>query len=91
MTCLPGSRTGILPRNGRNIKFSELHDAIQKTYNIAVPFSHFLPRGAAQLLTRDLARDSFDLSDVSVHNMIEHDASFCRKHPFSPASALPRW
>ena len=78
MTCLPGFRAGILPRNGRNIKFSELHDAIHKTYNIAVPFSHFLPRGAAQLLTRDLARDSFDLSDVSVHNMIEHDASFCR-------------
>ncbi|KAI0767458.1 Cloroperoxidase [Fomes fomentarius] len=69
---------GILPRNGKNIKFSELHTAIKKTYNMAVPFSHFLPRGAAQLLTRDLAHDSFDLADLSVHNMIEHDASFCR-------------
>ncbi|RPD61709.1 Cloroperoxidase [Lentinus tigrinus ALCF2SS1-7] len=69
---------GILPRNGKNIKFADLHTAIKNTYNISAPFSHFLPRGAAQLLDRDLAHDSFDLSDVSVHNMIEHDASFCR-------------
>lgn len=71
---------GIIPRNGKNIKFSELHTSIKKTYNMAVPFSHFLPRGAAQLLTRDLAHDSFDLADLSVHNMIEHDASFCREY-----------
>ncbi|KAI0717887.1 Cloroperoxidase [Cerioporus squamosus] len=69
---------GILPRNGKNIKFADLHAAIKNTYNVSAPFSHFLPRGAAQLLDRDLAHDSFDLSDVSVHNMIEHDASFCR-------------
>ncbi|KAI0752687.1 Cloroperoxidase [Daedaleopsis nitida] len=69
---------GIIPRNGKGIKFAELHTAIQQTYNVSAPFAHFLPRGAAQLLTRDLAHDTFDLSDVSVHNMIEHDASFCR-------------
>ena len=82
---------GIIPRNGKNIKFADLHKAIKDTYNVSAPFSHFLPRGAAQLLDRDLAHDTFDLSDVSVHNMIEHDASFCRKHLISPASALPRW
>ena len=72
---------GIIPRNGKNIKFADLHKAIKDTYNVSAPFSHFLPRGAAQLLDRDLAHDTFDLSDVSVHNMIEHDASWCRTSP----------
>ena len=80
--------TGILPRNGKNIKFADLHDAIHKTYNVSAPFAHFLPRGAAQLLTRDLAKDTFDLSDVSVHNMIEHDASFCRACHVPPSPSV---
>ncbi|KAM5545946.1 hypothetical protein V8D89_000072 [Ganoderma adspersum] len=70
---------GILPRDGKNIKFADLPAAIRKTYNMSHPFSILLPRQAAQLLNRDPGSDSFDLSDLSVHNMIEHDASFCRK------------
>ncbi|TBU52498.1 Cloroperoxidase [Dichomitus squalens] len=70
---------GILPRDGKNIKFADLPAAIRKAYNMSHPFSILLPRQAAQLLNRDPASDSFDLSDLSVHNMIEHDASFCRK------------
>lgn len=69
---------GILPRDGKNIKFADLPVAIRRTYNMSHPFSILLPRQAAQLLNRDPGSDSFDLSDLSVHNMIEHDASFVR-------------
>ena len=55
------------------------------------PFSILLPRQAAQLLNRGPGSDSFDLSDLSVHNMIEHDASFVRTSslPFSLLRSVP--
>ena len=82
------ARKGILPHDGKNIKFADLPAAIRKTYNMSHPFSILLPRQAAQLLNRDPGSDSFDLSDLSVHNMIEHDASFCRTCRLSPVYEL---
>ncbi|KAH9927979.1 Cloroperoxidase [Epithele typhae] len=80
---------GIIARDGRNIRFSELPGAINKTFNIATPFATLLSRQAAELLNRDPATATMDLSDVNVHNVIEHDASFCRQDIYDGDQSAP--
>ncbi|KAI0073601.1 Cloroperoxidase [Panus rudis PR-1116 ss-1] len=70
---------GILPHDGKNISFRELNDAIRKTYNFAPTFCFFVPNNIATILTRNYWTDKFDLSDIDVHNGIEHDASLTRE------------
>ena len=72
--------SGILPRNGRNIKFTELNAVVRKTYNFAPTFCFFVPNYAANMLNRNYKTDSFDLADLDAHNCIEHDASLCREY-----------
>ena len=72
---------GIIPRDGRNVPFNALITAIRQTYNIDSPLATLLAYGAADLLQRDHKTGTMDLSDVNVHNVIEHDASFCRACP----------
>ena len=53
--------------------------AIRNTYNFAPSFCYFVPKYMADLLTRDYNKDTIDLSDIDVHNGIEHDGSLFRK------------
>ncbi|KAI9056394.1 Cloroperoxidase [Trametes sanguinea] len=69
---------GLLPRDGKNIKFTELGAAIRRVYNFSPTFCFFVPNYMAQLLTRNYRTDRLDLSDIDVHNCIEHDASLTR-------------
>ena len=69
---------GILPHSGRGITFPELNAKIRSTYNFAPSFCFFVPKYAADMLHRNYWTDKFDLSDLDVHNGIEHDASLIR-------------
>lgn len=70
---------GIIPRNGRNISFSELSAQIRATFNFSPSFCLFVPRHIAKILNRSYKTGRFDLSDIDVHNGIEHDASLVRR------------
>jgi Peroxidase, family 2 len=70
---------GILPRDGRNITFRELTGKVRATYNFSPSFSLYVPRYIAHVLNRSYNTGTFDLSDIDVHNGIEHDASLLRK------------
>ena len=74
--------TGILPRDGKNISFPEMGSKIRATYNFAPSFCFFVPNFAARMLKKSYAKDRFDLSDLDLHNGIEHDASLTREFPF---------
>jgi len=69
---------GILPHDGRNIPFTDLCKAIKENYNFSSTFSFFVPHYAAEMLGRDYYKDTVNLSDLNVHNGIEHDASLTR-------------
>ncbi|PPQ73616.1 hypothetical protein CVT26_010524 [Gymnopilus dilepis] len=70
---------GIIPRDGKNVKFSELAPKIRTTYNFAPTLCFFVPNYAAKMLNKSYDKDTFDLSDLDLHNGIEHDASLTRK------------
>jgi hypothetical protein len=69
---------GILPRDGRNITFKQLNQIVRENYNFAPTFCWYVPNVIAGILGRDYETGVFDLSDIDVHNGIEHDASFTR-------------
>jgi len=69
---------GILPRDGRNITFKHLNKAVGENYNFASTFCWYVPNVIARILGRDYETGVLDLSDIDVHNGIEHDASFTR-------------
>lgn len=71
---------GIIPRDGKNIKFKELGPKIQSTYNFASTFCFFVPNFAAGFLNRSYKNDTFDLQELDLHSEkgIEHDASLTR-------------
>ena len=71
-------RAGILPRDGRNITYPQMTAACRSVYNFAPSFAYFTTNVIGNLLTRDYYKDTINLSDVSVHNGIEHDASLTR-------------
>jgi hypothetical protein len=70
---------GILPHDGKNIKFNELPDKIRAAYNFAPTFCFFVPNFAANMLKKNYKKDTFDLADLDLHNGIEHDASLTRE------------
>ena len=70
---------GILPRNGRNIKFTEVPERIHATFNFSASFSYYVCHYAARVLSKSYSRDTFDLEEISLHNAMEHDASFTRE------------
>lgn len=76
----PSMFVGILPRDGKNIKFSELGPKIQTTYNFASTFCFYVPNFAAGYLNRSYKNDTFDLHELDLHSDkgIEHDASLTR-------------
>ncbi|KAL1756045.1 Chloroperoxidase [Schizophyllum commune] len=71
---------GILPHDGKNITFSEMGDKIHSTYNFAPSFCYFVPNFAANMLGRSYKKHTFNLSDLDLHNGIEHDASLTREY-----------
>jgi len=73
---------GILPRDGRDIPYTVMSKTVRDVYNFSPSFSYFVPWFTANLLTRSYSRDTFDLSDLNVHNGIEHDASLLRHDIF---------
>ena len=72
--------SGIIPRDGKNIKFSDMPHKLNATYNFAPSFTFFVPNLAANMLKKNFYKDTFDLSDLDLHNGIEHDASLTRTH-----------
>lgn len=72
---------GILPRDGKNIPFTELNQRVRQTFNFAPSFCFFVPNFSARFLNKSYAQDTFDLADLSLHaaNAIEHDASLTRQ------------
>jgi len=70
---------GIIPRDGRDISFSEVSAQIHATYNFSPSFSLYTCRFIAKVLNRSYKTGRFDLSDIDVHNGIEHDASLVRR------------
>jgi len=81
---------GILPHDGKNIKFTEMGDKIQATYNFAPTFCRFVPGFAADMLHKDYHKDTFDLAEISLHNGIEHDASLTRQDiKYNPDQGKP--
>ncbi|KAI0356955.1 Cloroperoxidase [Trametes cingulata] len=84
---------GLLPRDGKNIRFNELSSAIRRVFNFAPTFCFFVPNYIANALGRSYRTDYFDLSDIDAHNCIEHDASLTRvetyENPDQGKIALP--
>jgi len=90
VTSFSGSKTfldkwrffeGILPHDGKNIRFKEMGQAIRNTYNFSSTYCYLVPRYAAQMLGKDYNQDTISLSELDMHDGIEHDASLCRKSP----------
>lgn len=72
-------RLGIIARDGRNIKFTELTDQLRNTYNVSPTFSRFIPNFAAEFMRKNYGKGTFDLEELDLHNEgIEHDGSLCR-------------
>ncbi|KAJ7358462.1 Chloroperoxidase [Mycena albidolilacea] len=81
---------GILPHDGRNIKFTEITDTVRTTFNFAPSFCRFVPSFMAQKLHKNYKTDACDLADISLHNAIEHDASLTRQDAkFDPDQGKP--
>ncbi|KAJ6471126.1 Chloroperoxidase [Mycena vitilis] len=81
---------GILPHDGKNIKFTDITKTVQETYNFAPTFCLFVPRFMAGLLKRNYKTDTLDLADINLHNGIEHDASLIRQDThFEPDQSTP--
>ncbi|KAJ6530870.1 Chloroperoxidase [Mycena vulgaris] len=81
---------GILPRDGRNIKFTDMTMAVRHTYNFSISFSSYVPITIAGMLKKDYRKDTFDLAEIGLHNAIEHDASLVRQDVrFNPDQGKP--
>eukprot|EP00026_Physarum_polycephalum_P014794 Phypoly_transcript_15349.p1 GENE.Phypoly_transcript_15349~~Phypoly_transcript_15349.p1 ORF type:complete len:246 (-),score=38.72 Phypoly_transcript_15349:84-821(-) len=65
---------GYLSRDGQNIKPTDLTAVLQDVYSISPAVSIALVGGAVFLDSHG----NLDLSDLSIHNTIEHDASMTR-------------
>ncbi|KAF7977962.1 hypothetical protein HWV62_2059 [Athelia sp. TMB] len=77
---------GILPHDGKNIRFTEMTTKIRTTYNFASTFCLYVPNFAAEYLKKDYHKDTFDLAELDLHNAIEHDGSLTRQDAkFCPA------
>jgi len=63
---------------------------VRVTYNFAPSFCFFVPNFAANVLKKNYGKDSFDLSELDLHNGIEHDASLTREDSaLVPSQATP--
>lgn len=65
---------GILPHDGKNIKLEKLGVAMVESFN----FSPSLVKDTIGSVANLYGRDWIHLSDLSAHNVVEHDASLIR-------------
>ncbi|KZV78928.1 Cloroperoxidase, partial [Exidia glandulosa HHB12029] len=65
-----------LPHDGKNISIPTAIRALQAGYNLSWPLAFILALGACILCSKRLS--GFDLSDLRLHNAIEHDGSLSR-------------
>lgn len=64
---------GVLrPRDGKNVYFSQLKNAIMEVYGLSGPFAAVLAGGAVLKCGNGF---KVNLEDLAAHNVIEHDAS----------------
>jgi len=70
---------GILPHDGKGIPLRELTRLVRATFNFSPSFCYFVPLFCARMLKKDYNQDSVDLSELDLHNGIEHDASLTRQ------------
>lgn len=81
---------GILPRNGRNLKFTELQPILADAYNLSPSLTFGLLNIIAKMFEKDYFHDSVDLELFGTHNVIEHDASFARHDNYiQPDQSVP--
>ncbi|KAJ7049349.1 Chloroperoxidase [Mycena amicta] len=73
---------GILPHDGRNIKFTDMTLRCHETYNFAMTFSSFTVHSGSDMLKRDYNKDTLDLAELDKHNEIEHDSSLLRQDTY---------
>jgi hypothetical protein len=69
---------GILPHDGKNLKFSDVTDTVRTTFNFSQSFSTYVMVYAARMLNKDYDKDTLSLHDIDIHNAIEHDGSLTR-------------
>ncbi|KAK0469339.1 Chloroperoxidase [Desarmillaria tabescens] len=81
---------GILPHDGKGIPLQELTRVVRATYNFSPSFCYFVPLFCARMLGKDYNQDVVDLSELDLHNGIEHDASLTRQDLYhEPNQATP--
>ena len=75
-------RSGIFPRSGRGVKFTEAPKHLRSTFNFSPSFCYYACHFVARMLNKKYSRDTFDLEEINLHNGIEHDASLTRTQHF---------
>jgi len=81
---------GIIPRDGRMIKFTDFAMVLESTYNLSPSLCLNILQAIAKLFHKDYFKDSISLGDFNAHNVIEHDASIVRHDAFfQPDQAKP--
>ncbi|KAF8836990.1 Cloroperoxidase [Paxillus ammoniavirescens] len=93
-SCCPGlnamANHGIIPRNGKAVKFTDLNHQINSTFNFGPAFCSFTVHYAARMLNKSYSNGTFDLAEISLHNGIEHDGSLTRLDTaLSPSQSSP--
>ena len=74
---------GILPHDGKNIRFNELAAKVDAAFNTAPTISLLVTKICVRMLMKNYKRGTFDLAELDLHNGIEHDASLTRTCLFS--------
>ncbi|KAH9814557.1 hypothetical protein DFH28DRAFT_1082765 [Melampsora americana] len=73
---------GIINPSGRDLSFHQITSALSRTYNLSPTLAMQLLLGAYPILD---GRKTINLSDLSTHGVIEHDASLLRPDLYDPA------
>lgn len=60
------------PRDGKNVTFFQLKNAVMEVYNVSGPFAAILAGGGVITCGNGFR---LNLADLAAHNKIEHDAS----------------
>ncbi|KUJ14009.1 Cloroperoxidase, partial [Mollisia scopiformis] len=69
------ANSGYIPRDGKNITQAHLANALETALHMTPTLSAVLVNSVKPLLRKD---GTFDLVDVRIHNVLEHDGSFTR-------------
>lgn len=73
---------GFLPRDGQNITQDQTTTALDTALNIPPQFGAFLHMAAVRTNPTGNVTNTFSLTDLSRHDILEHDASLSRQDAF---------